>query len=207
MAKIGLKCPVAAPITAENSGAAPTYGTGFIIGRAVAANKNITSNDNPLYGDDAIAEMDTSFSNGTLELNVTDFGTDSTDSLEIQASLLGHTIIEEGESPNTIKVLRKKSGDIAPYLGLGYYKTKKLNGVLMYEATLFYKIQFQLPSENSNTKGENIEWQTPSITGRIMALPDFDGNYEETAIFSTEAACRTWLFGKLNYTENSSAGG
>jgi hypothetical protein len=40
-----------------------------------------------------------------------------------------------------------------------------------------------------------------------MALPDFDGNYEETAIFSTEAACRTWLFGKLNYTENSSAGG
>ena len=188
MAKIGLKCPVAAPITAENSGAAPTYGTGFIIGRA-------------------IAEMDTSFSNGTLELNVTDFGTDSTDSLEIQASLLGHTIIEEGESPNTIKVLRKKSGDVAPYLGLGYYKTKKLNGVLMYEATLFYKIQFQFPSENSNTKGENIEWQTPSITGRIMALPDFDGNYEETAIFSTESACRTWLFGKLNYTENSSAGG
>lgn len=203
MAKIGLKCPVAAPITAENSGAAPTYGTGFIIGRAVAANKTINSNDNPLYADDAIAEMDTSFSNGTLEVTVSDFGTDSSDSLTIQANLLGHTVVTEGTSPDTIQVLRKKSGDVAPYLGFGYYKTKKLNGVLMYEATLLYKVQFQLPSENSNTKGENIEWQTPTMTCRIMTLPDWDNTYEETAIFDTESACRTWLFGKLNITENT----
>ena len=73
----------------------------------------------------------------------------------------------------------------------------------MYEATLLYKVQFQLPSENSNTKGENIEWQTPTMTCRIMTLPDWDNTYEETAIFDTESACRTWLFGKLNITENT----
>ncbi|MBS6316141.1 MAG: hypothetical protein KH444_11400 [Ruminococcus sp.] len=36
MAKIGLKCPVAAQITGYDSATgAPTYGNGFIIGKAV----------------------------------------------------------------------------------------------------------------------------------------------------------------------------
>lgn len=198
MAKIGLKYPVAAIISAEPDGAEPTYGTGFVIGKAVSANKSITSNDNPLYGDDAIAENDTSFSEGTIELGVTDFGTDTEDTLEIQARLLGHTIVDEGTVQNPLKVIKKKASDNAPYVGLGYYKTKKLNNVQMYEATLLYKVKFQLPSEETTTKGQNIEWQTPSITGRITTLPNFNDAYEATAIFATEAECKTWLNTKLN---------
>jgi len=202
MARIGLKYPVAAPITAEPSGAMPTYGTGFVIGKAVSANKNITSNDNPLYGDDAIAENDSSFSEGTIELGVTDFGTEISDNAEIQAALLGHTIVTEGTGESAVKVTQKKADDVAPYVGLGYYKTKKINNVLMYEATLLYKVQFQLPSESTNTKGKSIEWQTPSITGRIMSLADNSGHYEATAMFTTEAACREWLNSKLNISDS-----
>ena len=45
MAKIGLKCPVAAQITGYDSATgAPTYGNGFIIGKAVTAEKTIESN-------------------------------------------------------------------------------------------------------------------------------------------------------------------
>lgn len=203
MAKIGLKYPVAAIITAEPAGAEPTYGTGFVIGKAVSANKSITSNDNPLYGDDAIAENDTSFSEGTIELGVTDFGTDTEDTLEIQARLLGHTIVNEGDVSDPIKVIKKKASDNAPYVGLGYYKTKKLNNVQMYEATLLYKVKFQLPSEETTTKGQNIEWQTPSITGRITTLPNINDAYEATAIFETEAECKAWLNGKLNISASS----
>ena len=47
MAKIGLKCPVAAQITGYDSATgAPTYGNGFIIGKAVTAEKTIESNSN-----------------------------------------------------------------------------------------------------------------------------------------------------------------
>lgn len=197
MAKIGLKYPVASPITAEPEGSLPTYGTGFVIGKAISANKDITSNDNPLYGDDAVAENDTSFSEGTLTLGVTDFGTSVSDSLEIQAKMLGHTVVTENEQ----KTIRKKAGDNAPYLGVGFYKTKKINNVLMYEATWLYKVQFQLPSESTNTKGESIEWQTPEITGRIMELANNEGVYEDTILFSTESACRTWLNTKANISE------
>jgi hypothetical protein len=73
----------------------------------------------------------------------------------------------------------------------------------MYEATLLYKVKFQLPSEETTTKGQNIEWQTPSITGRITTLPNFNDTYEATAIFETEAECRTWLNGKLNISASS----
>lgn len=42
MAKIGLKCPVAAQITGYDSATgAPTYGNGFIIGKAVTAEKQL----------------------------------------------------------------------------------------------------------------------------------------------------------------------
>lgn len=198
MAKIGLKYPVAAPITAEPENSLPTYGEGFVIGKAISANKDITSNDNPLYGDDAVAENDTSFSEGTLTLGVTDFGTSVSDSLEIQAKLLGHTIVTEGESPNQQKIIRKKAGDNAPYLGVGFYKTKKINNILMYECTWLYKVQFQLPSESTNTKGQSIEWQTPEIAGRIMELASNEGIYEDTVLFDSESACRTWLNEKAN---------
>jgi hypothetical protein len=200
MAKIGLKYPVAAEITAEPTGELPTYGEGFVIGKAISANKNITSNDNPLYGDDAIAENDTSFSEGTIELGVTDFGTSKADTLEIQAKLLGHTVVTEGTGETAVKVIRKKASDNAPTLGFGYYKTKKLNNVNMYEATWLYKIKFQLPSETNNTKGQNIEWQTATITARIMALPNMEGVYEDTAVFATEAECKAWLDAKANIT-------
>jgi hypothetical protein len=77
----------------------------------------------------------------------------------------------------------------------------------MYEATLLYKVKFQLPSEETTTKGQNIEWQTPSITGRIMTLAENSDKYEATAIFDTEAECKAWLNSKLNISSASSSSG
>ena len=195
MARIGLKYPVATLITQETWGNAPTYGTGFVIGKAIAAEKSIESNDNPLYGDDSIAENDTSFSKGSIKLGVTEFGTDRISSLEIQAKLLGHEIVTE----SGVKVLRRAGGTASPNIGFGYYKTKKHNGSRYYEATWLYKVQFKTPSESTNTKGESIEWQTPEIEGTIMKVEGFnDDAYEDTATFATEAEAKAWLNSKAN---------
>lgn len=193
MAKIGLKYPVAAVIKTEPTSGFPTYDTGFIVGKAISCEKNLESNNNPLYADDAVVENDTSFANGTLTLGVDDFGNTTEEGMEIQAKLLGHEIVTDG----TTKVLRRKAGDNASNVGFGFYKTKIIRNVKMYEATLLYKVKFQLPSESANTKGESIEWQTPSIEGRIMAI-DAGGTYEDTAIFETESEARDWLNTKLN---------
>ncbi len=197
MARIGLLFPIMAPIAAENYGEPPTYGEGFIVGKAVSAEKSITANNNPLYGDDAVAESDTSFASGTLTLGVTDFGTTKDSSLAIQAKMLGHRLVVE----NGVEVLRKSSSDEAPYLGTGYYKTKKIRGEKFYEATWLWKTQYQEPSESANTKGQSIEWQTPTITGSIMLVEGMDGDtWEDTAVFSTKQEAENWLRRRANLT-------
>ena len=197
MAKIGLRYPVAAVIESEPTGAKPVYGAGFVIGKAITANKNVESTDNPLYADDAIAEQDSSFSSGTIELGVADFGSSIQESLEIQAKMLGHEVVTEDEH----KILRKKRGDNAPVLGLGFIKTKKMSNVQMFEATWLYKVKFQLPSESTVTKGENVEWQTPTITGRIMFVESYDNLWEDTALFETFEDAKSWLNSLANISE------
>lgn len=189
MAKIGLRYPIASPINNETYGKTPTYGEGFYIGKAISAEKNIESNKNSLYGDDATAENDTSFASGTLTLGVTDFGTTKTSSLAIHAKLLGHKIIND----NGVEVLRKSVNDTAPYFGVGYAKTKVINGEKYFEATWLYKVQFQETSESTNTRGQNIEWQTPTITGNIMMVEGMEDTWEDTAVFTTVSQARTWL--------------
>ena len=59
-----------------------------------------------------------------------------------------------------------------------------------------YKVQFSENAENSATKGESIEWQTPTITGRIMGVRNdatLLANYRRIATFDTLAAAVTWL--------------
>lgn len=200
MAKIGLRYPIASPINAETYGELPTYGEGFYIGKAISAEKSIESNKNPLYGNDAIAENDTSFASGTLTLGVTDFGTTKNTSLSIQAKLLGHKIIDD----NGVEVLRKSAGDAAPCYGVGYVKTKVVNGEKHFEATWLYKVQFQEISESTNTRGQSIEWQTPTITGNIMMVEGMDEIWEDTALFSTISQARTWLERMANVTSSVS---
>ena len=190
MAKIGLKFPVASPITGYSKDGMPFYGTGFIIGKAISAEKSIESNDNQLFADDSIAENDTSFASGSIKLGVSDFGSDYMDSLQVQAKMLGHTVV----NGTTIK---RGALDIAPYLGFGFYITKKQNNKLVYEATWLYKSVFKVPSESTNTKGKSIEWQTPEIEGSFMAVEGYGNDaYEETEVFETEQEARSWLIDK-----------
>lgn len=190
MAKIGLKFPVASPITGYSKDGMPIYGTGFIIGKAVSAEKSVECNDNQLPGDDAIAESDTSFASGGIKLGVTDFGSDYLDSLQVQAKMLGHTVVDG-------KTIQRGALDIAPYLGFGYYKTKIQNNKRYYEATWLYKSVFKVPSESTNTKGKSIEWQTPEIEGSFMAVEGYgNDNYEDTEVFETEQEARSWLINK-----------
>lgn len=195
MAKIGLIHPVAALITGENYGYTPTYGTGFRIGKAVQADINIETTDNSLYGDDALAEQDANFTSGTVTIGVTDFGMTADENLDVQAAMLGNTIVTE----NGVKTLRAGANDVAPYLGFGFVKTKQINNVRYYEATWFYKTKFHEPSDSTTTKGKQIQWQTPSITGDILVVEGFRNDaWKESALFTTPTQADQWLYAKAN---------
>lgn len=179
MANIGLTNIWFSELT-EAADGTPSYNGAKNLGKAVSCSVSITNNEAKLYGDDALAESDTSFASGTITLGVTD------DNDEIFAPLLGHAIDASGE-------VVKTSTDAAPYVGCGRIVTKMVNGAYKYKVEFLYKCKFSEPSKDENTKGESIEFSTPSVEGVIAALSDVNGTWNKSKTFSTKSDALTYL--------------
>lgn len=168
MAKIGLKYPVYK--SAMKSG---------VIAKAIQADISITVNNVKLYADDAIAESDKSFQEGTITLGIDDL------SAEIQAEFLGHEVNEAtGE-------ITAQGADTNPPVGIGFYGVKKVNGVTKYRAIWLPKVQFSEPADTNATKGETVEFNTPVLEGTIML--DDTGVWKKENTFNTEAEAIAYL--------------
>lgn len=190
MAYIGMRKPMAAPISSHTDGAAITYGTGFVIGPAVSATINFEVNDNPDYGNDVIIDNDNGINgySGTMETN------DIADS--VRAALLGWTVNSSDSSYSV-------TDTAAPYVGFGFIRVKLYQGVRSYDAFWFHKAQFTPASINAATKQAQITWNHPqmNINGMGVYL-DSTGNsrYFDYKNFETEAAAVSWLQTRANIT-------
>ena len=183
MANIGLTNIWYSKLTEGSDGTA-TYEGATNLGKAVSCSVSITNNEAKLYGDDVLAESDTSFASGTITLGVTN------DDDSIFAELLGHEIDDNGE-------VIKASTDIAPYVGVGRIVTKMVNGAYKYKVEFLYKVKFSEGNKDENTKGESIEFATPSIEGMVAALSDTAGTWNKTKTFDTKSDALTYLQGLL----------
>lgn len=196
MAFIGLRYPVVATMTSHTDGAEPVYGTGMVIGHAIQANLTISRNDNPLYADDRIVEDDNGITGMSLELGLDDI------SETVQAYMLG--VVKETAGSGTSAVDTYFDNDQgAPVVGVGYIRVRRLAGVTSYQATWIYKLTFGFTDENAQTKGESIEWQTPTITGRAQGVSRTGSgrlDFRARQTFETEAAAMAWLKTKAGIT-------
>ena len=185
MAMIGMRYVVASPLQTHTDGSEPTYGTGFVVGGAISGNLSITRNDNDLYYDDALGESDNGITAMSLELGIDDL-------LEEVEEKLLNVVKKTSNSVNTYHETTKA----APYVGLGYIRVRRKNGETKYQAVWAYKAQFGQTGENTTTKGQTIEWQTPTITGKIAGI-DVDGTGDDTfrkkQVFTSESAAKNWL--------------
>jgi phi13 family phage major tail protein len=182
MAVIGVKYPIASKIESESNTLAPNYGTGFVIAQAIAVKIEISGGDsNQLFADDAIVESDTAFEGGKIDIGIDDLPD------QIYADILGHAISTNGGTT----VVTANVNDIAPYVGIGFYKTRRKSGIASYRSTWLYKTQFSEPSDEAKAKGKTIEWQTPSISGNIMALTN--GDWKKQATFASETDAKAWI--------------
>lgn len=185
MAFVGLRHPVFAPITTETDGAEPVYGKGVVIGRAIKADIAFKRTDVKLYGDDMACEADNTVTGGTVTLGTDDL------SDEVAVAMLGETKGETGEIVESSKP--------APYGGFGYLRVRRLRGVTSYIAYWLYKVQFARGDENASTKGESLEWQTPTVQGSMMGVYADDSGEQSFRVrksFTTEKDAIAWLNGK-----------
>jgi len=124
---------------------------------AISANINRNSSSTSLYTDDGVSEVATSTGETELELGVSNIP------LAVQADVLGHEI--------RAGVLIRKATDQSPYVAIGF-ESENSDG--SYKLVWLYKGKFQVPSQEFQTKGESVEFQTRTITGKF-AKRDFDG--------------------------------
>lgn len=207
MAHIGMKYPVAAPWNEDG-----TYGEGFVVGMAIKFSGTPNKNDNTLYADDGVAETDKSIKDYGVSLNTDDI------TLKIHADLMGHTYIpaskpDEGEDGEQIpESMNVGSEDVAPYVGLGFYKRRRKNNVTTFTAICLYKTQFSEPNEEAETKGDSTNFQTPTIEGTAYPTPVKEGEDEKMMIgkkltFAKESDARAWLNKMANIGQKPAAGG
>lgn len=187
MAFIGMRHVVVARVTAETAGAEPTYNAGMVAGKAITGNLTINRNNNPLYADDAIAEDDNGVTGMSLELGLDDL-------LEnVREYMLGLVKVAGTSGSNDTYYDTEES---APYVGLGYIRVRRKNGETKYQAVWYYKSLFGETTENSQTKGETIEWQTPTLTGTVMGVTvNSKITYRKYQVFDTLSAAESWLDG------------
>lgn len=187
MAYVGLRYIVFAPITTEDRNQPIVYGPGVVMGRAISANIEFSRNEEPLYADDVMAESDNSITGGTIEIGVDDILEDA------QVTVFG---VEK--SGQTGQEIYRETGAASPYGGVGYIRVRRYKGATSYIAYWIHKTQFAPSSEEATTKGESIEWQTPTASGNVMGVYlDATGTayFRDHKVCTTEAEAVEWLNG------------
>lgn len=189
MAYIGMRNPVAAPITAYTEGSAITYGSGMVLGPAVAANLTFDVADNPDYGDDVIVDNDNGINgySATLETN--------------NITKEGRAMVLGWEPVGTTVTHYDVTDAAAPYVGWGFIRVKLFKGVRSYEAFWFHRSQFSPNGINASTKQRQITWNHPQMNVQGMGVRlDNSGKakYFQWMEFDSESAAQAWLYGKAN---------
>lgn len=163
MATIGLRDLHYALLTDDTSTGA-TYEAPVKIAGAISANVNPNTSSATLFADDGPYDSATTLGEIVVELNLADLPPAAS------AAILGHTY-------GANKLLVKKSSDQPPYLALGY---RSLMSSGKYRYTWLYKGKFTDGEQNNQTKGDSIEYQTPTITGSFVKR-DFDDAWQAEA--------------------------
>ena len=162
MATIGLDKLYYSKIT-EDANGDETYGKPQSLAKAMTAELSVELAEATLYADDGAAEVVKEFQSGTLTLGVDNIG------LSVAADLTGATI-----DKNNVLVSASEDGGDPVAVG---FRAKKANG--KYRYFWLYRVKFGIPATNLTTKGESIEFSTPSIEGTVLRRNKVDslGNH------------------------------
>ena len=184
MAKVGLSKPYFAKYGA--SGTTVTYTDGGIMGKAVNANIDPEDSETDIfYADNGPAESAQVFNGGTLTLEID----------RLDSSVVGKIFgITPGSSVTPTGTTIDFSGNLAvPYGGVGLIAKSIVDNTPVWMAIILTKVQFQIPSFDLTTQGEEIEFEGNELTASILRDDTSNANWMKLGWFSTEADADTWI--------------
>lgn len=158
MATIGLDKLYYSKIT-ESATGDETYATPVQLAKAIDADLAIELLEAVLYADDGADTAIKEFKSGTLTLGIDDIGVQSAQDLT-------------GAVLDTNGVLISSGEDTPAPVAIGF-RAKAANG--HYRYFWLYRVLFGIPGASLKTKGDSIEFSTPSIEGTITRRNKLDG--------------------------------
>lgn len=189
MANFGLSRPTIAKLNVETGKYSDAFKCGHAINTSITPNYNSAS----LYGDNTQQEQVDEFSNAKVELGI--------DTLPIKAAelLFGHKITEDGNEIDSTE-------DFGSYVGYGFITVERQKGKNKYRACLLTKVTFTEGAESYQTKGNNIQFGTPALSG--VATGNDDGTWRiKSPYLKSEKECDEWILKMLGLDQEQPGGG
>ena len=170
MANIGLRKFWYAELDTE----ADTYGEIQTLAGAIESKMSLTTTNAELYSDDELNDKVDEFVKASLTLGI------DNDNDKVFAGLLGQTA---KKLVNGVFEYTQKTTDQPIFVGFSQIVTKREKGHYKYKAEFLKKVQFKPFSTDKKTKGESLEFATPSVEGTIYP---HNGEWEKHATFDNE---------------------
>lgn len=185
MANIGLSQPYYAKYAVNNG--AVTYTGLKKLGKAIDVDITVDNKDPVvLYANNGPAESVSVFGGGTATLGIDELA------LDVAADVLGMAAPTE-QAPGVTFLADAN----APYVGLGFIVMKVFENVIKWRMIVIYKAQFKLPDYQINTKGQTVEFQTPSLEAQILRDDATPSKWQYWNDYATEADAIAALTAKL----------
>lgn len=177
MAGIGLKNFKYATLNDDGK----TYGEVKTLAGAIECKVTLDLSEASLYSDDVLKEQISLFKSGTLTAGIDD------DDDTIFAEILGKTVDKE------TGIVTSNVSNEPIFVGFGHIVPKIVGGKRKYKVEFFPKIKFKPFVADSKTKGDSLEFTTPSVEATIFE--NDNGDWEKHKVCNTEAEANTELEG------------
>ena len=172
----------------KNTSGTVTHTEPTDVGDAMSAQLELKFAEGRLYAESKLAEYIKLATGGTISLAVKYI------KKAAPAMLYGCT------SDTSKENLKFSAKDIANSVGVGFCSPDKIAGWTKYSSVWVPKALFGPPSLSYQTKGENIQFNTPTTTGEFLADDSADELLLETETVDTAEAAVAWIKGKLGET-------
>ena len=156
------------------------------VGDAMEVNLELKFAEGRLYAEGRLAEYMKLATGGTISTAVKYI------LQEAQKMMYGTTEHTRTVGDKEVPSLRFSAKDIANYVGFSLYAPDKIEGVTKYTTMFVSKALFGPPSFGFKTKGQNLEFKTPTTTGEFLADDSIDEVLIDTAIVDTIEEAKAW---------------
>ena len=177
--QMGATMPMWAPITTEETGSLPKYGTVLDFSEFEKVTENLTLAEAQYYSNDALSESASEFKYCTLTYN----NKGMTD--ELNSAVYGASYTE-GE-------VTYGGDDTPPMGGFGFYRTVMDKGVKYYEGVFYPKVKASLGNAEYATKGENVAFVGDTTTLIAYQCSDDKKSWKKTQLFETASEALAWV--------------